>query len=140
MLSCSVIQTEPVCAVRVLPARSITRRTRPRCRSILIVVLLEAPAVGSLHRLALPARRPGAFHAEGDVAVGVSIQHGASIGAADCGRVSGRVAGVTAETQIQAARRRTRARAEAISRDCTGFMRISVTPAASARSESIGPV
>ena len=41
---------------------------------------------------------------------------------------------------FQAARRRTRASAEAMSRDWTGFLRISVTPAARARSESIGPV
>src|SRR5687768_7923541 len=70
-------------------------------------------------------------------------RHAASLGRACCGPVSAATSRVTTESRVRnsyAARRRMRASAAAMSRDWTGFLRISVTPAARARSVSIGPV
>lgn len=82
------------------------------------------------------------FRAERDATVGFfdkRLFHGRQ-SSAEGATAAFRRGGTGLQVKRQAARRRTRARAEAISRDWNGFLRISVTPAASARSESIGPV
>src|SRR5688572_31042053 len=61
-LSCSVIHTEPPCAVSVLPAPFTTRKNCPRCRAIFIGAPFGRPGLG---------KRNQGLDAERDAVVGV---------------------------------------------------------------------